>query len=90
MDGSPGLLSKSSRALFWQGLFIIIFKIGRNTTSQHFILANFYAIGVPYSAIHVFSKYFVLLKRNFTPASPAKFDSSIDKMGSNDRKRSLE
>jgi hypothetical protein len=42
-------------ALFWQSLFIIVFMVGRNTPSQHFILATFYANGVPNSAIHIFS-----------------------------------
>ena len=41
----------STRALFWQDLFIIVIKIRGNTPSQHLILANFYAKGVPNSAI---------------------------------------
>jgi hypothetical protein len=49
-------------ALFWQGLFIIVIKIRRNKLLHHLILDNFYANGVPNSAVHIFSRYFMLLK----------------------------
>jgi hypothetical protein len=56
---------------------------------QPFILGNFYANGVPNSALHVFSRYFKMLKDNFASARISKFCSFIDKMGNNDRKWSL-
>ena len=57
-------LNALSGVLFWQGFFIIVFKIGRNTPSLPFILSNFYANGVPNSAIRIFSRYFMMLKCN--------------------------
>jgi len=77
-------------ALFWQGFFIIVIKVGRNTPAQQFILGNSYANGVPNSAIHVFSKYFMLLKCNFDSARAGELCCSTDKMGSSDRIWSLE
>jgi hypothetical protein len=40
--------------LYLQGFFIIFIKIRRNKLLQPFILGNFYANGVPNSAIHIF------------------------------------
>jgi hypothetical protein len=80
----------SSESLFWQGLFIMAIRVHRNKLLQPFILGNFYANGVPKSAIHVFARYFMLLKCNFAPVRAAKFCSSTDKMGNNERKWSLE
>jgi hypothetical protein len=77
-------------ALFWQGFFIIIIEVVRNTPSQQFILGNFYANGVPNSAVHVFAKDFMLLKCNFTSAGLSRFSFSTDPTGNNDRKWSLE
>jgi hypothetical protein len=48
-------LRASFGALFWQDFFIIVIKVRRNTPSQHLIMANFYANGVPNSALHIFS-----------------------------------
>ncbi len=76
--------------LFWQGLFIMAIRVQRNKLLQHFILGNFYANGVPNSAIHIFSRYFILLKCNFAPVRSAKFCFFTDKMGKNDRKWSQE
>jgi hypothetical protein len=79
----------STVSLFWQGFFIIAIKVERNTTSQHLILANSYANGVPNSATRIFSKYFKFLEYNFTSAGISKFSSSIDKLENPDRKWSL-
>ena len=72
--------------IFLQNLFIIVIKVGRNTPSQHLILAKFYAKGVPKSAIPAFSRYLILLESDFAPERTEVFCSSIDKMGNNDRK----
>jgi hypothetical protein len=75
-------------------LVFLVALLTRNQTlhkqeEQPFILANFYAKGVPNSAIQVFPSYFNILKRNFATARAAKFSSSTDKIGNNDRNWSV-
>lgn len=53
-------------------------------------MGNFYANGVPNSAVYIFSRYFMLLKCNFASAGISKFCSFPDKMGNNVRIWSLE
>ena len=68
----------------------MVIRIRCNKLSQHLILSDFYAKGVPNSASLIFCKYFMMLKYNSIHAVVANFFSANDKMGKNDRKWSPE